>query len=97
MIGSLPLSPTFKPEVTEYTGETSNESDTITATPYKKGAAVKITVGETPVENGGSAAWEEGENSVKVAVSYGTTTREYTVTVTKSAAAAASESDDNDV
>ena len=91
------MSPTFSPEITEYTGETSNESDTITATPYKKGAAVKITVGENPVENGGSAAWEEGENTVKVAVSYGTTTREYTVTVTKSAAAAASESDDDDV
>ena len=39
--------------------------------------------GETPVQNGGTATWSEGENTLTVTVENGTTKRVYTVTVNK--------------
>lgn len=85
-IGSLSLSPAFAPEVVEYSTTTTNETNKITATPAKSGAAVEIKVNDAAVENGGSGTWNEGVNTVKITVRYGTTTQVYTVTVTKTAA-----------
>lgn len=42
--------------------------------------------GETEVENGSSASWEEGENTLTITVSGGAPDTVYTVTVTRSAA-----------
>lgn len=86
-IGSLTLSPAFDKDVTEYTAETSNASNKVTATAADETATVDILVGETEIENGASATWETGENVVTINVTDGTgptITKTYTVTVTKS-------------
>ncbi len=84
-IGSLTLVPEFSADVTEYTADTSNESDNITATAAaaESGATVEIKNGETVVESGSAATWEIGENTVSVKVTNGDYNKTYTVTVTK--------------
>lgn len=83
-IGSLTLSPAFDKDTTAYTASTSNATNTITAAASDTKATVEIKVGDTAVENGGSATWESGENTVTVKVTNGTAEKTYTVTVTKS-------------
>lgn len=83
-IGSLTLSPTFDSDVVSYTATTTNATNTITATPTDSNATVAITVGTTAVENGSSATWATGSNTVTVVVTNGDETKTYTVTVTKS-------------
>jgi len=70
--------------VTEYTATTSNATNKVTATPADETATVEILVGETEIENGASATWADGENTVTVTVTDGTVSKAYTVTVTKS-------------
>ena len=84
-IGECSLEPTFSAEVTEYTTSTTNESDNITATAAaaESGATVEIKNGETVVESGSEATWNEGENTVTVKVTNGDYNKTYTVTVTK--------------
>ena len=43
-----------------------------------------IMVGETEIDSGDSATWEEGENEVTITVENATESVEYTVVVTKS-------------
>lgn len=83
-IGSVTLSPTFSSSVTTYTGTTTSSSSTVTATATDNTASVSIKNGTTTVTNGGSASWSAGANTLKVTVTKGSTTKEYTVTVTKS-------------
>lgn len=83
-IGSLTLSPAFAAETTAYTATTSNATNAVTATAASSGATVAIAVNDTAVENGASATWQDGENTVSVTVTNGSATRTYTVTVTKS-------------
>ena len=66
----------------EYTATTSNVTNKITATPTDETAEVEILVGETEVENGESATWDEGENVVTITVTGTTDETVYTVTVT---------------
>lgn len=82
--GSLTLDPTFSSATLSYTTTTTNASNTITATPADESASVAIMVGETPVESGNAATWQSGENTVKITVTNGESSTEYTVTVTKS-------------
>ena len=73
--------------MTEYTAETTNTTNKVTATPADETASVKIMLGETEIENGSSATWEDGENELTITVTDGiehTLTKVYTVTVTKS-------------
>jgi hypothetical protein len=77
-IGNLTLDPTFSTNVTSYTAETTNATNTITAT-VSQGGTATIEVNGTEISNGEAATWVEGENTVTVTV--GNTT--YTVTVTK--------------
>lgn len=77
----MALNPTFDKDVTEYSAETANASNKVTATPEDDTATVKITVGETEIASGSSATWEEGENTVTVVVTNGGNTKTYTVTV----------------
>lgn len=84
-IGALTLDPTFDPDVASYTANTTNATNTITATPEEESATVTILNGETPVANGQAATWEEGANTVTITVKNGTAQKVYTVTVTKSA------------
>ena len=82
-IGALTLTPTFDPDTTEYTANTTNATNTITATQEDESAEVTILNGETPVTNGSAATWNEGANTVTITVENGTAQKVYTVTVTK--------------
>ena len=66
-----------------YSGTTSNATNKVTATPTDPNATVEITLNETTeVENGSSAAWEEGSNTLTIKVSAeGNTPTTYTVTM----------------
>lgn len=83
-IGSLTLTPAFNPAISSYTAGTTNASNTVTVDPDKDGAKVEIKVNGSVVTNGGTATWTAGANTVEVKVTYGTTTRTYSVAVTKS-------------
>ena len=73
--------------MTEYTAETTNQTNTITATPEDEKATVAILNGETPVENGTAATWTDGANNVSITVTNGSANKVYSVTVTKTAEA----------
>mgnify|MGYP002934162975 FL=1 len=83
-IGSLNLSPAFNKDTTAYTASTSNATNTITAVPSDSNAVVEIKVGETAVDNGGSATWASGENTVIIKVTNGSSENTYTIAVSKS-------------
>lgn len=85
MIGALTLSPAFSSGIYEYTAETTNATNTITATALKPNATVAIKVNGVNHTNGTAATWNLGENTVEITVTYGTTTKVYTVIVTKTA------------
>lgn len=85
-IGALTLDPTFDPDVVSYTANTTNNTNTITATPEDEGAEVTILNGETPVTNGTAATWQDGANTVTITVKNSTAQKIYTVTVTKTTA-----------
>ena len=70
-IGALSLTPEFDSGVTAYAVSTSN-------------ATIQILNGETEIENGSSATWAVGENTLTVKVTNGSAEKTYTVTVTKS-------------
>lgn len=83
-IGSLSLSPAFDKDTAAYTASTSNATNTITVASTDPNAAIEIKNGSTVVENGGSATWSSGENTVTVKVTSGAAEKTYTVIVTKS-------------
>lgn len=84
-IGSLALTPSFSPEVTEYTAATSNNTNKVTATLKDDADSVYIELNGEELENGTSASWETGENTLTITVTDSDTEEEtvYTVTVTK--------------
>ena len=69
--------------MTSYTADTTDATNKITATATKPGAVISIKVNDAAHENGAAATWELGENTVEIAVTYGTTTKTYTAIVTK--------------
>lgn len=83
-IGSLTLSPVFSATTTSYTTDTTNASNTVTATAAKDGAVVEIKLNGSAISNGAAATWTTGANTVEVKVTKGTTAKTYTVVVTKS-------------
>lgn len=85
-IGAATLVPTFDADVTDYTAETTNQTNTITATAEDEDAEITILNGETPVTNGTAATWQEGANTVTITVKNGTAQKVYTVVVTKTTA-----------
>ena len=70
--------------MTEYTAATTNATNKVTATPENEEADLTIKVGDTEIDNEGSATWAEGSNTLTVKVDCGDETETYTVTVTKS-------------
>ena len=68
--------------MTEYAATTTNATNKVTATPADETATVTILVGDTEIENGSSATWAPGENTVTITVTDGTVSKVYTVTVT---------------
>ncbi|MGI6156586.1 MAG: cadherin-like beta sandwich domain-containing protein [Enterococcus lemanii] len=75
--------PAFDSGITEYTAETTNATNTITATPIDSAATIFIAVNGDVVANGTAATWSDGENVVTITVTNGGKTQIYTVTVTK--------------
>lgn len=82
-IGSVSLNPTFNPLVTSYEAETSNATNTVSATATSTDATVEIKVNGTAHTSGSSVTWQSGNNTVEVKVINGTATKTYTVIVTK--------------
>ena len=78
----MTLTPTFASDVLEYTATTTNATNKVTATPADDTAEVEILLGETEIENGTSATWEEGENVLTITVTGTKSETVYTVTVT---------------
>ena len=76
--------PEFNSAVLEYTAETTDDSNTVTATSSDPYASISIMLGETEIENGSAATWGEGDNVLTITVSGGAPDTTYTVTVTKS-------------
>ena len=68
----------------EYTATTENATNKVTATPTDDTAEVTIMLGETEIDNGSSATWEEGENELVITVTGTVDETVYTVTVTAS-------------
>jgi HK97 family phage major capsid protein len=83
-IGGKTLSPAFSSTVESYTVATTDATNTITATAAKSGATVVILNGASPVVSGAAATWTTGANTVTITVTFGTTTKTYTIIVTKS-------------
>lgn len=81
-LGTLTLTPEFNPEITDYSTETTNTTNTITANPTEQKATVSIAVNDVPLE-GSTATWQEGQNLVKITVTNAQAVKLYTVTVTK--------------
>lgn len=71
--------------MTDYTANTTNQTNTITATATDPEAEITIMNGETPVTNGTAATWQDGPNTVTITVKNGTAQKVYTVVVTKTA------------
>ena len=82
-IGSVSLTPTFDTNTTEYTASTSNATNTITATAADNTAAIVVAVNGNSLTNGSAASWNNGENTVVITVTKGSSSKTYTVTVTK--------------
>lgn len=80
----MTLTPSFDSDVTEYAATTSNNTNKVTATATYEDAEIAITLNDnTPVTNGGTATWSEGENTLEITVSGGGEETVYTVMVTK--------------
>lgn len=87
-IGSLTLAPEFEAATTAYTATTTNVSDAVIATVADATAEVTVTYNDKTVANGSKIKWADGENTVKINVTDGETSKDYTVTVTKETAGA---------
>lgn len=86
-IGSNKLFPVFNAGTYEYMVNTSNANSKIEAVAKRAGAAITIKNKETPVNNGESASFTDGENTLSITVSFAGVEKEYIVTVNKSAVA----------
>lgn len=84
-LGTAALTPAFDPAVTAYHASTSAASNTINAA-GSAGSQVAIEVNGKAQANGVSASWSDGDNTVKVTVSFGGRSKVYTVTVNKTGA-----------
>lgn len=82
-IGSLALTPAFAADVYEYSVETTNNTNTVTAT-AAEGVEVTILNGETEVTNGTAVTWAAGENILTITLNDNGAENVYTITVTKS-------------
>ena len=81
-IGSLTLSPTFDPEVYAYTTNSTNATDSLTATPVDTGASVTTKLNGTTF-TGSTITWTANTDTLEIIVDAGNgVTKTYTVTCT---------------
>lgn len=81
-LGAATLEPSFETELLDYTGTTSNATNTVTATPLEEGDTVALALNGTPMANT-TATWADGENLLEITVGTGDTATTYMVTMTK--------------
>ncbi len=79
-IGSATLSPTFAADVTNYDATTTTSTGAVTAT-AGTGVAVAITVNGASIASGDTAAWEAGDNIVRIVATKDGVSNTYTVRV----------------
>ena len=83
-VGNETLTPTFDPAVMSYAITATAASDKVEATTAQARAKVEINLNGKNLNNGGTAAWATGNNTLTVTVKNGNAVRVYTLTVTKS-------------
>lgn len=83
-VGSETLTPTFDPAVMAYTITAAAATDKIEATAAQAQAKIELNLNGKNLNNGGTAAWTSGSNTLTVTVKNGNAVRVYTLTVTKS-------------
>lgn len=83
-VGNETLTPTFDPAVMSYAITASAASDKVEATTAQARAKVEINLNGKNLNNGGTATWVTGNNTLTVTVKNGNAVRVYTLTVTKS-------------
>ena len=83
-VGNEPLTPTFDPAVMSYAITATAASDKVEATTAQARAKVEINLNGKNLNNGGTATWVTGNNTLTVTVKNGNAVRVYTITVTKS-------------
>ena len=85
-LGNLSLTPAFAPGTTAYRANTTNATNTVTATAADPNAVITIRNGGTTVANGSAVTWADGENILTITVTSGDYTTTYTIRVTKTTA-----------
>lgn len=83
-VGSETLTPTFDPAVMAYTITAAATTDKIEATAAQAQAKIELNLNGKNLNNGGTATWVTGNNTLTVTVRNGNAVRVYTLTVTKS-------------
>lgn len=83
-VGSETLTPTFDPAVMAYTITAAAATDKIEATAAQAQAKIELNLNGKNLNNGGTATWVTGNNTLTVTVRNGNAVRVYTLTVTKS-------------
>ena len=83
-VGNETLAPTFDPAVMSYAITATAASDKVEATTAQARAKVEINLNGKNLNNGGTATWVTGNNTLTVTVKNGNAVRVYTLTVTKS-------------
>lgn len=83
-ITGVSLTPTFKSSVLSYTASTTDASNVITVTPVAASTTVEIKNGTEIIENGTSATWKSGANTITIKTTNKTANKTYTIAVTKS-------------
>lgn len=82
-VGSETLTPTFDPAVMAYTITAAAATDKIEATAAQAQAKIELNLNGKNLNNGGTATWVTGNNTLTVTVRNGNAVRVYTLTVTK--------------
>jgi len=82
-IEGLTLTPEFESRTYEYTAETTDDSNVITAEPINEEAAVGIAVNDEEHENDTVYSWNSGDNIIKITITDGSQQKVYAATVTK--------------
>ena len=79
----MTLDPSFDSDTTAYAVTTNNAGNTVTATASDPNATIEISKGIATVDNGSRVTWDDGENTLTIKVTNGSSSTTYTVTVTK--------------
>lgn len=80
-IAGADLVPSFDAGITTYTALAAQQTSTVSAAPTSQSAIATLLVNGVPLNNGGTANWNEGSNSLIITVTNEGYSIDYTVTV----------------